>query len=415
MEDDLEDRWPEQGHARDRDHDDQGGQEQDAAEQQAEFVESTGGRVGRELGHQRGLDRLEEVEGDAGDDQPVEHAPRRRRVAAAEEGLGGERSDVHQGLSQQRARQQPAEGGGELAPAGGWSGGGDAPLAWQHDREADQAGKADGQTVGTTVGDPGLEQHQRRRDPDRPLDHEDRGVAAEPARPGQRPPREVVDRVDGHGDQEPQQHQALAVEEGAHQRALAGGGQHHHADGDADPEQQGPPHHRPGPQPGYPSGRGGPAHLLLQGQEEAGGGHEGESPQRAERRVGLGCESVVGDDHEGVGRDPLDGEGHPDDQGSRGEWIRPAGPGGLSGRGGGGDGRGGPAGVGRCGLGHGATAVIAAQFVATWAAPAPCQGRRTSATILFGCCNWHWFGYSRGRRELSRAAAPAGHRPDAAS
>ena len=287
----------------------------------AELVKRPAPARAEKLRQQRGLHGLEQEQRHAGDHQGGQEDARLLLLAGLRQALDREGAGVEQEGGAERGHEQRPHGRQQLAPVGLRALGDEVVLAPQAGEHPEERGERHEGAVRAGHLDADHREHRGEHDPGHALADEQPGVAPEPSLAGQDASREVHGGVAQGPDEEGGEQDLVAAQqllqlerpehEGDEPDDGAGGGADggRLADHGADAEAAGPAVGE------------GSAHLLLEGQEQAGPGEEDERPHDAERREGLGTEHPPGDGQEGEGHESVDDEATADHEGALGKRV----------------------------------------------------------------------------------------------
>ncbi|CAA9469545.1 MAG: hypothetical protein AVDCRST_MAG13-364 [uncultured Solirubrobacteraceae bacterium] len=264
----------------------------------------------RQVGQQRRLHGLEELERDAGDEEGVEHDPR-GRARRDEEHRGVEQRLLGELDDRDGAREAPviARAGGHRGDLVGPAAAGSGPPAQRprHHEEGRQGRRGDPERHGGLPAGQAREDREREEHPRRRLEEHEAPVEAEPLLAREDPAGEVRGGVgDGRREQDPEQR---GIAEGVLERAAEGEHERGEDRREGELDGQGPAQGMAVVLAAGAAGGDGPRQELLHGPVHDRQRDEEDGPQQRDRAVVLVAEDVrgereVGEGHQARGRDP---------------------------------------------------------------------------------------------------------------
>ncbi len=298
---------PDDGDGAERDHDGE-----QTAEARAEVGELARTREGGELREQRCLHGLEEEQRHTCDDRARRERTRERLLVGCREQLHGDRSRVDEERREDRSGEEVAEVARELGPWCGRSRFDEVVLTTHRDRDGDERRDANREAVEPD----GLDSDERERHTERHADgalaaHVE-AVRAEAAHPRERAAAEMAGVVADEAEQEAHEQQPAAVEEVLDHPRADDQREDDEDRGEQSAELRGSPDHRSAAKAIRASVGEGAAHLLLDGEEEAGAGEERDDPHHGKWCERVRTERAGGDREEPVAREARDDEPGPD-------------------------------------------------------------------------------------------------------
>ncbi|CAB5001861.1 unannotated protein [freshwater metagenome] len=216
-------------------------------ERTPELMETACADEARQTWQERGLDRLEQEQRDAGHDHTVEQALDLALLSVLGEQLGADHRRVDQAHRQHRTGKERAERRGELAPRRSRTGFlSDSPRPFSDGGHGKERRETDRQAVpaGGAIADES--QHDCHQHAGDGLAADIHRVGPELAAARERAPSEVAHRITDHADAQRDEQRPVTVEKVVGDEPREGGEQAEHDAGEAGTQQRGLPDERAG-------------------------------------------------------------------------------------------------------------------------------------------------------------------------